>query len=109
MKLQIAVQEKAHALRTRGDDDALIRTRLAVQDMVRIKAVLGPGGDVVGARERGGECSNRQCACERVRAELPQLTPKQPKRPDGDASVQQPEESTGADQAELRHEQQREG
>ncbi len=109
VELQVAVEEQAHPGVAAGDDDPLVGLRLAVEHVVGVEAVLGPAGHPVGEDEGGGEGGDGQGAGQRLRADPADLAAKQPQRPDRDAGVEQAEERAGADQPELRHEQQRKG
>ena len=107
MELQVAVEEEPNAGMAGRDDDPLVSAGLAVEHVVRVEAVLGPARHAIGEDEGHGERGDRQRAGQRLRPDPADLAAKDPERPDGDAGVEQAEERAGADQAELRHEQQR--
>ncbi len=109
VELQVAVEEEADAGRARRDDDALVGARLAVDHAVGVEAVLGPARDHVGAGEGRDQCADRQRRGGGVRGEAAQLGTKEPERPDRDGGVEKAEERAGADQPELRHEDERKG
>jgi hypothetical protein len=77
--------------------------------MVGVEAVLGPGGHPSAKTKAVARAAIGQGAGQRLRADPSDLAAKQPQRPDRDAGVEQAEERAGADQPELRHEQQRKG
>ena len=109
MKLQIAVQKQAHTGLARCDDHALVGAGFAEQHVVGIKAVFSPGGDVVGSPTRAQQGRGAQHAGRRVAGVRTQLAAKQPQRPTRHAHIQQAKQHTRADQAQVRHQQQREG
>ena len=109
-KLQVAVEEQAVPLLAFagrvGDDDALVRRTLRKDDAVGVELVFGQRGDLPGPRQARGQQRHRQAAGDGVGGPLAQLVPEQPQRPHRHQRVQQAEQQAGADQPQLRHQDQ---
>jgi hypothetical protein len=109
VELQVAVEEQADARPAAGDDHALVGAGLAQQDGLAVEAVLGPGGQALGAGQAGQQGHDHRGAGQRMGPPVAQAAAEQPQRPDRHARVEQAEEEAGADQPQVRHQQQREG
>src|SRR5918911_1743469 len=101
-ELQVAVEEELEAGAVARDDDALIRSRARVDDVVGEHAILGERGQAGGLYESGGEKGHQYA---RLSAQARHVAsddgPHQPRRPKPDGGVEETEEETRADESEF--------
>ena len=107
-KLQVPVQEEPQVVGPAREDDALVGRGAGQDDLVGVQALLRPRRDALGRQCAAAETEERGDRQPAQVAGPPQLPPEDPRRPQSHGGVGQPDQQRGADQAQTRHQQQRE-
>ncbi len=108
-KLQVAVEEQAVPRAPLGDHNALVRRGGGKHHPVLVELVFRQRRDMACHGHACAQCQRHQHAHHGMLVPAVQFMAEQPQRPQGDAHIHQPEQQPCADQAQLRHQQQRKG